>query len=94
VSGVRFDLKERARLEREALALAVADARARAEAAARAAGRSAGEVLRIDEQRAIGPEPRPVMMAMRAGLQESAETPIAPGELEIRATVTLTTALR
>jgi uncharacterized protein YggE len=94
VSGVRFDLKDRERLEREALRLAVADARARAEAAAAGAGMSLGGVLRIEEQRAIGPEPRPVMMAMRAGAQESAETPIAAGELEIRSTVTLTAALK
>src|SRR5688572_14870781 len=40
VGGIRFDLKDRTRLEREALRLAVADARAKAEAAA------AGEIGR------------------------------------------------
>ena len=40
LGGVRFDLKDRAKLEREALRLAVADARAKAEAAAAGAGRS------------------------------------------------------
>jgi uncharacterized protein YggE len=94
VSGVRFDLKQRDRLEREALRLAVADARARAEAAAAGAGMTLGGVLRIDEQRAAGPEPRPVMMAMRADVQEKAAPPIAAGELEIRVVVTLTTALK
>ena len=38
VGGIRFDLKDRAKLEREALRLAVADARAKAEAAAAGAG--------------------------------------------------------
>jgi uncharacterized protein YggE len=94
VSGVRFDLKQRDRLEREALRLAVADARARAEAAAAGAGMTLGGVLRIDEQRAVGPEPRPVMMAMRADVQEKGAPPIASGELEIRVVVTLTTALK
>jgi len=36
VGGIRFDLKDRAKLERDALRLAVADARAKAEAEARA----------------------------------------------------------
>ena len=50
VGGVRFDLKDRAKLEREALRLAVEDARARADAAAAGAGRSIDRVLRIDAQ--------------------------------------------
>src|SRR5258705_8331993 len=40
VSGVRFDLQDREKVEREALRLAVVDARARAEAAAAGAGRA------------------------------------------------------
>jgi uncharacterized protein YggE len=35
------------------------------------------------------------MMAMRAGMaQEAATTPVAPGELQIRAGVTLTVTIR
>ena len=49
LGGIRFDLKDRAKLEREALRLAVADARAKAEAAAAGAGRSIDRVIRIDE---------------------------------------------
>ena len=44
LGGVRFDLKERAKLEREALRLAVADARAKADAAASGAGRAIDSV--------------------------------------------------
>lgn len=91
VSGVRFDLKDRAGAEREALRLAVADARARAEAAVSGAGAKIDQVIRIEEQRAEFPEPRPMMTAMAA---PRAETPVAPGELEIRATVTLTATIR
>jgi len=40
LGGIRFDLKDQARLEREALRLAVADARAKADAAAAGAGAS------------------------------------------------------
>lgn len=94
VSGVRFDLRDRTAAEREALKLAVADARARAEAAVSGAGLRVDRVLRIEEQRSGPmPPPRPVIMAMRAEAAEPA-TPIAPGELEIRAQVTLTAAIR
>ena len=57
VQGVRFDLKQRAVLEREALTRAVADARARADAAAKGAGAAVVAVLRIEEggRRTSGP---------------------------------------
>lgn len=90
VSSVRFDLKDRDAAEREALKLAVADARARAEAAAAGAGMALGRVIRIEEHRqGVIPPPRP-MMAMRAEMAQEPSTPVAPGELEIRASVTLT----
>jgi len=94
VGGVRFDLKDRAGAEREALKLATADARARADAAAAGAGARVDAVLRIEEQRLGGPEPRPVMMAMRAGADMAKETPITAGDLEIRASVTLTASIK
>ncbi len=93
VSGVRFDLKDRAAAEREALTRAVADARARAAAIAAGAGVTLDRVLRIEEQRAPQHDPRPVMM-MRAVAEQSAQTPITPGELEVRASVTVTTGIR
>jgi uncharacterized protein len=93
VSGIRFDLKDRSAAEREALKRAVADARARADAAASGAGLTIDRVVRIEEQRGYVQEPRP--MAMRRDLAaESAQTPITAGELEVRATVTMTTAIR
>jgi uncharacterized protein len=49
VQGVRFDLKERAKLERDALTRAVADARARAEAVAAGAGSAIAGIARIEE---------------------------------------------
>jgi uncharacterized protein YggE len=94
VSGVRFDLKDRAGADREALRRAVADARARADAAVSGAGLHVDRVLRIEEQRAFVPEPRPVMMMRQAVNAESAQPPVAPGEIEVRATVTLTAAIR
>ena len=93
VAGVRFDLKDRTGAEREALQRAVEDARARASAAAAGAGLKVDRVVKIEEQRAsVMPPPRP-MVAMRAEAQ-SPTTPVVAGELEIRATVTLTAAIR
>ena len=95
VSGVRFDVKDRDAAEREALNRAVADARARADAAASGAGVKVERVLRIEEQRAGVPPPQPVRTMARMTMQEAAgEPPIAPGEIEIRSTVTLTAIIR
>ena len=94
VSGIRFDLKERANAEQLALQRAVADARAQADTAAQAAGMKVERVVRLEVHRdASMPPPRP-MVAMRAEMAMSAEPPMAPGELEIKATVTLTAAIR
>lgn len=92
VGGIRFDLKDRARLEREALRLAVADARAKADAAAAGAGRTVERVLRIEEQGVQSRPPMPVFAA-REALQSDAP-PIAAGQMELRALVTLTAELK
>ena len=96
VGGVRFDLKDRTGAERDALKLAVEDARRRADAAASGAGMSVQRIVRIEEQRAVVRPPVPMMMAERAsvGMAQSAPPPVAPGELEVRATVTLIAAIR
>ena len=96
VSGVRFDLKDRTGVEREALKRAVADARARGDAAASGAGVAIDRVLRIEEQRAVLPEPRPMMMMRRESMAADASSapPITPGELEVRVLVTMTASIR
>lgn len=96
VTGVRFDLKDRAAAEREALRLAVTDARGRAEAIAAGAGRALDRVLRITD----APQPRfKPMMADVAMMQRSAAapvdaTPIEPGVIEIHAQVELSVAIK
>jgi uncharacterized protein YggE len=91
VGGVRFDLKDRASAEREALRSAVEDARRRADAVAAGAGMKIEKIVRIEEHRVpVNPPPRP-MMAMRAEMaQSTGEPPIEAGELEVRSAVTLT----
>jgi len=95
VSGVRFDLKDRTSAEREALRSAVADARRRADSAAAGAGMKVDRVLRIEEQRAMVPEPRPMMMARQSMVADSAGAPpIVAGEVEVRVGVTLTSSIK
>jgi uncharacterized protein YggE len=93
VGGVRFDLKDRKKLEREALRLAVEDARARAEAVAAGAGRTIDRVLRIDAVNASG-GPIPLQKIAFAREAASDAPPMATGQLEIRAQVTLTSILK
>ena len=90
VSGVRFDLRNRNVIERDALKQAVADARARADAAAAGAGLVIDHVLRIEEAR----NPEVVRPLMRMAAAEAASTPISPAEVEVRAQVTMTAVLK
>jgi uncharacterized protein len=93
--SIRFDLKDRAAAERQALRLAVADARARAEAAAAGAHATIVAVIRIEEQGRATPMPRPVMAMMRSAAAEApAETPVNAGEIEIDAAVLLTATIK
>jgi uncharacterized protein YggE len=98
IAGLRFDLKDRANVEREALRLAVQDAMSRARAIASGAGATLGSILRIEEQGAME---IPVLRTASAGADSSGEgavqirfVSVSPGELEIRGQVTLTVAIR
>jgi uncharacterized protein YggE len=95
LGGIRFDMKEQSKLEREALRMAVADARQKAEAAAAGAGRAIDRILRIDEQGGVNP-PMPVRFTREAAQSAVADAapPIATGQMEIRARVSVTAALK
>ena len=94
VSGVRFDLKDREGAERQALALAVRDARRRADALAGGANVTIERVIRIEEQRDMD-VPRPMAMSGMAMMKaEGAPVPLEAGEIEVRARVTMTAAIR
>lgn len=94
VSGVRFDVKDREGLEREALRLAVRDARRRADAAAAGAGVAIDRVMRIEEQRDMPDMPRPTpVMAMRAEMAQTA-VPVEAGQIEVRSRVVMTAAIK
>lgn len=97
IAGLRFDLKNRANVEREALKGAVEDAMARAKSMAAGAGLSLGRTLRIEESggQVMPKFNEPVMMA-RAGIAGEAqmETPISPSDIEIRAQVMVTVEIK
>ena len=94
VAGLRFDLKNRASVEREALKGAVEDAMARAKSMAAGAGLTLGRTLRIEESGGVVvPKFNEAVMMSRAGRAGGApeiETPIEPSDIEIRAQVSLT----
>jgi uncharacterized protein len=91
LNGIRFELKDRAAAEREALRLAVGDARARSEAIAAGAGRAVDRILKIEESRQDVVLPRQTFM--RAA-DAAVSTPIEPGQIEVRAHVTLTVSMK
>jgi uncharacterized protein YggE len=97
LGGIRFDLKDRSKLEREALRAAVSEARAKAEAAAAGAGRAIERIIRIDEHGAVAtPMPLPRVMLKEQAQFSAADAapPIATGQIEIRSTVTVTSILK
>ena len=96
VGGLRFDIKDRESAEQDALRLAVENARARADAAARGAGMRVERIVRIDDQQLNFPEPRPMPMDRMTTMAQAPmpETPVTPGDLTIRASVSVTAALK
>lgn len=90
IHGVRWDLQDRDRAERDALRQAVEDAKQRAEVAVAAAGAKLGAVLRINEQRYDSPRPMYDVAMMRSSAPApppAPATPVSPGEIEVRASV-------
>ena len=93
IHGLRFDVKQREQLEMSALQAGVKQAMAKAQALAAGAGRAVDRVIKIEESFAGQEGPRPMMME-RAFAKADASTPVAAGELEIRAQVRVTVAIK
>jgi uncharacterized protein YggE len=89
VQGVGFAVAEPTPVLDEARRKAVADARHKAELYAREAGMEVGPVLLIQEETPHLPRP-PLLGAARA---EAAAVPVAEGELEFGASITVTYAM-
>jgi uncharacterized protein YggE len=95
IEGPRFDVKAREALERQALTKAVENAMSRAQAMAAGARLTLGSIVRIENQ-TMSSQPMPMPRAMTAMASAAPEprTPIVPGEIEIRAQVTLSVSVR
>jgi uncharacterized protein YggE len=83
MSGIEFSISDRSKRLDAARADAIADARRKAEIYANAAGVKLGRAVAITENGGTSPPPRPTA-AFRA-----ATTPVAPGELALHASVTV-----
>ena len=93
IHGLRFDVKQRSHVEGQALESAVKDAMSKSQAIAAGAGRALDRILRIEELTGGG-EPVPMMRQYAMAKAADASTPVAAGEMEIRAQVRLTVAIK
>jgi uncharacterized protein len=90
VQQLSFGLLDEGPVQIQALQAAASKARARATAVAASLGLRVVRILQVDEGE---PTTRPVLYAeanMRAKLQDAPATRIEPGDVDVRATVTLT----
>lgn len=93
VQGLRFDVKNRDAVEKQALERAVGDGMAKAQTIAGAANRAVDRLIRIEEQFVGGPQPL-MERAVMARMAGDATTPVEAGEIEIRAMVRVTVAIK
>lgn len=105
VESLRFDLKDPASAKKEAMGLAVADALATAKAMAQGAGKTVGDLIKVQEEGAQFTDPFNLRMVSR-GFNESvavsaappapapAATPIVPGKVTVVGRVVLMVAVR
>lgn len=97
VTGMRFDLKNREAVEHDALRAAAKDGLARARAIADGFGQSIGAIIRVQDQRLYSAQAQPMALASRGGgvvASPPPPTPIEPGEIEIRAQMTVVVAIK
>ena len=88
IDGLHFEVADPKQLLGEASDAAVADALAKARRYATAAGVELGEILAIEESDSFAPRPMMRAEAMAASV------PIAPGQTELSASVTITFAIK
>jgi uncharacterized protein YggE len=94
IHGLQFDTKQRDQIEAQALQAAVKNGTAKAQAVAAGAQRSIDRVIRIEEQFVGGGGPEPMPRAFMMAKTADASTPVAAGEISIRAQVRVTVAIK
>jgi uncharacterized protein len=89
IQGVHFSVRDEQKLRGEALAKAAVQARANAAALASSVGLKVIRLVRVED----GEPPRVIPLRaemMMAKSADAAQTPVEPGEVQVRATVTVT----
>jgi hypothetical protein len=89
--GISFSVAEPTALQDRAREKAMADARRKAELYVKSAGAKLGRVLQIQEQ--LPQVPRPHNLEFARAAQAAEQVPIAPGEQEIRVSITVSYAI-
>jgi uncharacterized protein YggE len=87
IQGVNFSVRDEQKLRAEALAKAATQARANVQALAGAVGLRIVRLVKVEDGEPVHVMPMRMEM-MKA--QDSAQTPVEPGEIQVRATVTIT----
>jgi uncharacterized protein YggE len=87
IQGVNFSMRDEQKARTEALAKAATQARANVQALASAVGLRVVRLVKIEDGEPVRVIPMRMEM-MRA--QDAAQTPVEPGEIQVRATVTIT----
>lgn len=85
IGGPSFTIDNDADVRNQAIELAIADARKRGEVMAKAAGKTLGEIISVSE----GNLDIPIYYDRTMGAAEAASVPIEPGQLDVRASVTV-----
>lgn len=88
IRGVHFDVRDESEAKSHALQMAAREARSKAESLAEALGVRIVRILEVSEGEADVVRPMPMYRGEMA-MAQSAPTPVEPGEIEIRASVTL-----
>lgn len=94
VTGIKFDISNKAKLEKEAREMAVKEAKSKAEQAARAAGFSLGKILTYSENLEDKILPVPIGLSVSQGEEVPAVPSIEAGSKEIKITVSLSYEIR
>lgn len=88
ISGVSFDIEDKAKAENEARQKAVEEAKKKAEQAAKIAGFKLGRIINYSENKAGGIRPVPLMMEA-TDRASGAPTQVEPGSSEVTISITL-----
>ena len=89
IQGIHFSVRDEQKLRADALAKAAVQARANAAALASSVGLKVIRLIRVED----GEPPRVIPLRaemMMAKSADAAQTPVEPGEVQVRATVTVT----